>query len=302
MKRPIALTALSGMVLLAGCTMPAGQASDTLDQGSGSSGSTIAYSGNTDPAHSGTVGLSLTLPDGEHISTVQWAISGPAGAATVVASGSIDVHASAATSFSVPLIAAGSGYRVALSAISADAGATCVGTANFNVQVHQITAVAVQMACSLANAGGHTTLVNGTGFDCAAWTSVSATPVSVSVGGQVSLSAMATGPVPENVTYAWTAPSGQFGSANAADSTFTCTDPGTVPITLTVADGPVPMGSTCNPALSTDVVMVTCSGTAPPPPPPAAPALPGWALLLLAGGLAMAGRAASRLPEAGGLA
>jgi hypothetical protein len=92
--------------------------------------------------------------------------------------------------------------------------------------------------------------------------------------------------MPANLTYQWSAPSGSFGAASAASTSFTCTAPGPVMGTLVVGDGPVPAGSTCNPSLETDVVAVTCTGATQPPP---APALPGWALLLLAPGMAGAG-------------
>jgi hypothetical protein len=248
-----------------------------------------------DPADMGSVGMQLTLPGGAQVSSVNWVISGPNDAATVVKSGSVDVHASGGVSVLVGDILAGAGYHVALSAQATDGGLSCAGTAAFAVHAHAITQVAVQMACNIAPSGGQTT-VNGTSFDCAAWNSVAASPVETAIGTPVALMASATGPVPTNLTYAWSAPSGFFGSATAASTSFTCTAPGPVTVTLVVGDGPVPAGSTCNPALDTDTVTITCTGTVPPP--SSAPALPWGGVVALALGMLGLG-AWTRRPRGG---
>jgi hypothetical protein len=232
----------------------------------------------------GTVGLELTLPGGSSVSVVNWSITGPNDAATTVKSGSVDVHASGGTAFQVPQVPAGMGYRITLSAASVDGGVDCSGSASFAVIPHATTTVQVQLVC-ISAAAGHTAMIGGTSFDCAAWNSVSASPNETAVAGSpVSLSATATGPIPANLTYRWSAPSGQFSAPTAANTNFVCSAPGPVNITLVVGDGAVPEGSTCNPALDTDVVTVTCTGTAPPPP-PAAPATPPCGPLALATGL-----------------
>jgi hypothetical protein len=277
-----------GLLLLLG----AGCSANPGDPGGSERGGSPPGESATDPANSGSVGLSLVLPGNAQIVTVDWVVAGPNNAATVVASGNVDVHASAAASFIVPSIPAGSGYRIALSAESTDGGISCEGSAPFAVQARTSTMVAVQMACVAAGTGGHTTLVNGTGFDCAAWTSVTASPIETAVGTPLSLSASASGPMPANLTYQWSAPSGTFGAATTASTSFTCTAPGPVMVTLVVGDGPVPAGSTCNPSLETDVITVTCTGTQSVP---AAPALPAWALLLLALGVAGAGMRRARV-------
>jgi hypothetical protein len=235
-----------------------------------------------DPADMGSVGMQLTLPGGAQVSSVSWVIAGPNDAATVVKSGSVNVKESGGVSVLVGDIPAGTGYHVALSAQATDGGLSCAGTAAFAVHAHAITQVAVQMACNIAPSGGQTT-VNGTSFNCAAWSSVAASPVETAIGTPVALMASATGPVPASVTYTWSAPSGSFGSASMANTSFTCTAPGPVTVTLVVGDGPVPAGSTCNPALDTDTVTITCTGTAPPP--SSAPALPWGGVAALALGM-----------------
>jgi hypothetical protein len=274
---------------LAGCSAPPDGDSGTQGAPNTSSGTVAKYDGPT-----GNLGVALTLPNGSQVASVTWVIAGPDGAATVVTSGAIDVHESGGTQFVVALPPA-SGYHVALSAVSSDMSVTCGGSADFGITARKTTAVSVQMGCNTGAAGGHSTLVTGESFDCAAWDSVTANPVSIEVGSSSSLVASATGPNQGAVTYAWSAPSGGFSSPSLATTQFTCTQPGIVPVTLVVGDGPVPQGSTCNPKLDTDTIQVTCTDAT-----AAAPAVPAWMLAALATGLAFAGSqlVRRRLPAA----
>jgi hypothetical protein len=246
------------------------------------------------PLDTGSVNMNLIVSGGAQIATVTYTISGPNGAATVVATNTVNVKESGGVSVVVPLIPAGSGYRVVLSAEAVDGGVGCEGSAPFDIMPHVITQVQVQMACSAQGAGAQQTLITGQSFDCAAWDSVTASPTQTNVGSSISITAVATAPSLSNLTYAWSAPSGQFSAANQAVTQFTCTQPGPVPVTLTVADGPVPAGSSCNPALTTDTITVTCgSGGVP------TPATPAWALGLLALGIAGIGLGRGRRSAAG---
>jgi hypothetical protein len=279
------LFALGAPIGLAACSSPPGSEDNASgEQPNVQPNRPVALPGapSTSSGNTGSVGLSLTLPGGAGVSLVSWTIAGPNGAATVVTSGSVDVGEGAAATFLVSQIPPASGYTVVLSAKSTDGGVSCEGSATFAVTPRATTKVAVQLGCSESPAGGQTTLVNGTTFDCATWNTVTANPAATMVGTSVALAATAAAPVQANVTYQWSASSGQFGNAAAASTTFTCSVPGPVNVTLTVGDGTVPKGSTCNPALDTDVITVTCTGTGVSPPPPAAPALPLWALLALA--------------------
>jgi len=262
------------------------------------------------PKITGSIQLELTLPGGESIEQISWAISGPNGLSSVVTSGKETVNA-LAVSFLVSSLPAASGYRITLSGSSSN-GVTCTGGDNFGVSAQETTTVAVAMACSSAPAGSVGTLVNGQTYDCAALTGVTASPTTLSVGGSVALVATADAPVVSNLTYAWSTPSGSFSAQGSAQSSFECTAPGIVPLTVVVADGPLPDGAVCNPATTTMTVPVTCvasdggsgvtvvdagndaghdagndagtvdGGPPPPPPlPPAAPAAPPWALALL---------------------
>ena len=292
----IAVCLLAGT---AGCSAPSDGASSPSSETTGREPST-GSSGET--GDTGDVGVALTLPGGENIGVINWAISGPNGAATVVQSSTVMVQA-LAIKFLVSKLPAGAGYRVTMSGTSTDDSVTCSGAAPFSITAHATTNVSVQMACAAVGTGGHGVSVNGTAFNCAAWSSVAANPTETKVGSSVELAATAGGPDPTMLTYAWSASTGSLGTPNAATSTFTCTQAGPATVTLTVGDGPVPAGSTCNPSLETTTVLVTCNPVATQPPPPPAPALPPWGCLMLAAGLLGVGGAYARrisgLPEIG---
>ena len=233
-----------------GCSSPgAGPSESAL--GSPSSGSADA---------TGTVGMQLTLPGGEQISTIHWTLTGPNGASTVVQTGSVDVANSLTISFLIGGVPAGSSYSIVLTGTSTDGTVTCTGSAVFNMVARTTTNVNVALQCNTPPQEAGSALINGSTFNCATWTSLSATPSETTVGTSVSIGALATGPNPGALTYAWSAPSGSFSNAASGSTSFTCTAPGPVTLTVTASDGPVPAGSACNPALSTSSLTVQCDG------------------------------------------
>jgi hypothetical protein len=251
----------------------------------------------------GSVGLQLSLPSGQDIPVISWAITGPNGTATLVQSGTADSNSLGVT-FLIGSLRAGSGYMILLSGTGTDGSVTCTGSASFSVMTRVTTPVAVELACSIATSGARVTLINGTTFNCAAWNDVSASPTEATVGSSVNLAATATGPSPSALTYSWSASSGTFGNPTVPNTSFTCTSVGSVAVTLTVGDGPVPAGSSCNTMLSTRTLAVQCDaeqtesdagdgggGSDGGPPPPAAPALPPWGLAALVAALLAMGTA-----------
>jgi hypothetical protein len=89
---------------------------------------------------------------------------------------------------------------------------------------------------------------------CPTIDAISASPSSIEVGFSVALTAAASdldnSPAP--LAYAWSASSGTFGSATAANTTFTCTAPGVVTLTLVVSDGD---------CTDTGTVPITCTSS-----------------------------------------
>jgi|HubBroStandDraft_1064217.scaffolds.fasta_scaffold01725_3 hypothetical protein len=260
----------------------------------------------------GSIGFQLSLPSGQEIPVLSWAVSGPNGLSTVVQNGTLTAQ-SAGVTFLIGNLPVASGYEIALSGTASDGSVICSGSASFAIASRTTTPVVVELACSTATQGSHVTLVSGSSFNCAASNNVSASPTETTVGGQIMLTATATGPVPADLTYGWSAPSGTFGTSPAANTTFTCTSVGAVNVTLVVGDGPVPAGSSCDQALDTRTIVIQCDAATQPDAgggqpdagggqdgggggggPPAAPALPPWGTSALAGALLGLGALASR--------
>jgi phospholipase C len=248
-----AITAVS--VSEVGCSSGGG-ALDTT-----SPGTSTPSEGTFPPSTSatGTVGMQLTLPAGEQVNTVSWTITGPSVASTVVQSGTVNVANSQSISFEVGGIPAGTGYSIALSAVTSDGTATCSGSTTFAIAARTTTNVSVQLQCATAPSEAGSALVTGNTFNCATWNSVTASPSSVLVNTSLAVSASALAPNPSAITYSWTASAGTFANANAASTSYTCpTTAGTETLTLTVGDGPT-NGGTCG-AASTTTVTVSCTG------------------------------------------
>ncbi len=206
----------------------------------------------------GSIGMALSLPGGEILSTANWIITGPNGAATVVQQGSVNLQNSQKLSFTVGGILAGSNYSVAVTSTSVDGTASCSGSATFSVTAATTTNVTVLMQCVSTAPDAGSAAINGQLYSCATASGVSVSPSATTVGRSVALAATAVAPNLSGVAYAWSAPSGSFSSASTATTSFTCTTPGTVPVTVTVSDGTVPEGGSCNPALASATVPVQC--------------------------------------------
>jgi acid phosphatase len=206
----------------------------------------------------GKVGMTLTLPGGEQINTVNWTITGPNGATTVVQTGSVDVANSTTISFLVAGIPAASNYSISLTGTSVDGSVTCSGSASFNTTALTTTNVSVALQCNTAAPEAGSALVTAGTYNCGTVTAISASPSEVNVGYPLTVTASATAPNSGGLTYAWSAPSGSFDNASSASPHFTCSTPGNVTLQVTVGDGTVPVGSTCNTALNTSTITVKC--------------------------------------------
>jgi phospholipase C len=208
----------------------------------------------------GSVGMHLTLPGGEQVNTVNWTITGPNGASTVVQSGSVNVASSSSIQFLVGGIPAATNYSIALSAVTIDGLVTCTGSATFNTVARMTTNVSVTLQCNSPTPDSGAALITATTFNCATVTAMSAVPAEVIAGNPVTVSAAATGPNLGAVTYQWSAPSGTFGSPNSAVTSYTCAAGAgaSVNLTVTASDGAIPDGGACPSATST--VTVTCDG------------------------------------------
>jgi hypothetical protein len=204
----------------------------------------------------GTVGLELTLPGGALLSSVTYTITGPNGASTVLTSGTANLQNSTTVSLLIGNIPAGT-WALAISG-NADGGITCSGTATFTITARATTQVNVAMRCSLPAADAGAAAISTSLYSCAAANGIAASPSEVTVGHSVLLTGTGNGPNPAALTYQWSAPSGTFDTPNASSANFTCTTAGTVTVTLTVGDGAVPDGGSCDPTLSQITAAILC--------------------------------------------
>jgi hypothetical protein len=149
-------------------------------------------------------------------------------------------------------------YKLNVSGTTTDLATICSGTTLFSARPNQTTNVSLALPCTSAFPDAGYAQVNGSAYNCATLNAISVIPAEVTVGNAVTVSASATGPDPSSVNYAWSAPSGTFSSPTSASTSFTCTAAGVVPVTLQIGDGPLPDGSACDPASSTQTVSVTC--------------------------------------------
>jgi hypothetical protein len=195
----------------------------------------------------GDLGLSLTAA-GATIDQANYVITGPQG---FTASGTIDVSQSSNLSALIGGIPAGAGYSITLTAASTDTTLNCAGSATFDVVAGQTAKVSVPLACHEAPRSG-SVLVNGVVNSCPVVDGISATPGEVKVGSSLSLVAAAhdsdAGPAP--LGYQWSAPSGTFSDATAANPTFTCSSIGNVTLTLAVSDGDAGCATSASVAVS----------------------------------------------------
>jgi hypothetical protein len=207
-----------------------------------------------------SVGMELTLPNGEQVNSVNWTVTGPNGASTVVKTGMVSVGDSSTLQFNIAMPVGSTGsYVVLVSGTSTDGLAVCAGTETFSVPSTLTVHISIALLCAATDPDAGSALITASTYSCATVTAVSASPSEVLEGYPMGLTASAAGPNPSTLTYQWSAPSGSFDTPNSPTANYTCaTAGGMVPVTVTVSDGTVPDGGSC-PAAST-TVQVTCDG------------------------------------------
>lgn len=154
----------------------------------------------------------------------------------------------------IPDIPVGTGYQLRLTAVPADAGVGCAGEALFDIVAFTTTPVSVTLACDDLTTNLGAVSING-GFNiCPSVRTVTASPSSQVVGGQVDLTASArdldNGPAALRSSWVAT-PDGTFSSVDALATSYTCTSAGTKSLTLSVTD------SLCSKS-NTPPVVVSC--------------------------------------------
>jgi hypothetical protein len=205
--------------------------------------------------NSGSIGLALHVGSALTLNQIDYAISGPSGFSKT---GTIDVSNSNTISAVISGLPVGIGFSITLSGTSTDGSATCSGSATFDVVARRTSVAKVSLSChQAATTGG--VQINGSVNVCPVADGISANPAQVAVGASIALSVAAhdsdSGPSP--LAYSWTASSGTLSDAATAAPKFTCTEPGTVTLSVGVSDGDLSEG-----CLDIATATVSCTATA----------------------------------------
>jgi len=212
--------------------------------------------GTSDEGPSGSLSLSLVIGDGTEIDEVAWEITG---GDMEPMSGTINTSAPGSTpSIEVFGLRPGDGnaYTVAMQASSADGGTSCKGSADFGIEVGQVTEVMVMLRCTPPLRFG-AVRVDGKLNICAELTKAVVSPLQTSVGSAIDLASQAVDAEEDPIEYRWTGTGGTIADSSAASTTFTCGEAGEQSITIEVSDDGF---AHC---VSAWTVPVTCVGDAP---------------------------------------
>jgi len=218
--------------------------------------STPADDGGDPSANTGSLSAALTLPSGDTISTLNWVVTGPNGASTVVQQGTTAVQNSTTVTLLVGGLPAAANYEIALSG-SSDGGSTCIGSLSFSVAARTTTGLSIPLSCAEATGDSGVLHVMGRAYPCAVVNGLWASPLQTSVGHDVTLVVSASGPDPGALTYLWDAAGGPLSAPFASSTTFTCRVAGSFLVEVEVSDGPVPVGAVCD--QSSAGVRIQCS-------------------------------------------
>lgn len=222
----------------------------------------------------GTVGVLLTLPGGAVINSVQVVISGPTAktftADVSQASGVVQSDGTVAINLGTTAGLAPGAYTVTISGVSTDGTVTCTGSpAPFTVVANATANVSAFASCRTGALDAGSVTIGGDFSNCGRVTSISNSLGEVTVGGSITVNGSSTGPNPGALTWTFAASpaDGTFapstGTGGSPTTAFTCTAPGTVTLSLTVADGTVPSTAPSCSDVDSKSITVVCdaSGT-----------------------------------------
>ena len=186
-----------------------------------------------DVDQAGSISLSLTTSAGVTVSSVAYAITGNGFTRT----GTIDTSNAPTISGTIGGIPAGKSYTITLTAKSTD-NTTFTGSATFDVTAGAATAVTVHLD-SASKTGNGSVVVNGTINVAPQINELTASPLTVFVGGSVKLLASGSDPDsgPAPLSYYWATTGGVIDTPLAPSATLTSATPGIFTVTLTLSDG-----------------------------------------------------------------
>ena len=190
----------------------------------------------------GSISLALNLSPSVVVGAVQYSLTGNE---IVPIAGVIDVMSPGATpTVAIGGVRAGVGYLVELQAQSVDGQTSCDGTGTVDVVAGLTSSVTVIMQCRGPATDGQV-VVSGGFNNCPHLTSYTGSPIAVSVGGDITVSAAASDVDGDSLSYAWASvPGGTFTNPASPSTTFTCSAEGVMTLTVTVSDGMCPDSAT----------------------------------------------------------
>ena len=208
------------------------------------------------PESTGTIAMQLALPDGSHIDSVGYTISG----GPTSKAGTVDVSNDGKIDAVVGGLEAAPGYMIALSATSS-AGYRCAGQAGpFTVIANATVSIAVVLTCHAPRGTGGVA-VTGVVDVCPGIDSIAAVPSAAQVGDDIAVTASAS---PDEsaqgfpLMYTWAGVTSSSGNA----ATLHCASPGSFPITVSVSNGdPACVTTPVDPATRATITL-TCEGDA----------------------------------------
>jgi len=190
--------------------------------------------GPVDSETTGSLSVALQIDGEADIDAVAWEITGgemePMG-------GTIDTSAPGATAsvevFGLPPTIADD-YTITMAATASD-GTSCEGSADFGIEVGQLTSVMVFLNCKRSPRFGGVR-VNGKLNICAEIVKVIVSPLQTSVGNDIDLSVSGEDAESDDVAYEWTGTGGSIADAASAVTKFTCNETGEQSVRIRVSD------------------------------------------------------------------
>lgn len=242
MRKLISLCSLLGLGLVASCSL----------------GDDASHTHAESIPNAGGLHIALLAVNTVQVSEVHYKITIPDRGTL---EGTLPVGADGTVSGVVSEVPAAANVLVSLSAMTRDGG-TCAGEGTVTVVAGETTGVSIVLQCRMPNGTPVTTgsiEINGTLNVCPQVSAAAAAPASTETTSAVTSAASDLDG--DALTSTWSATSGSFADANAANTTYTCAGSGEQTLTITVDDK---RGCT-----HAKTVTVTCTAVTPPPPPAA---------------------------------
>jgi hypothetical protein len=192
----------------------------------------VVATGCGEPGPSGNVFLQVTITGDAPVTEAQYDIVRPGGdKVTGTIQGSPPDPSFTRLISHVPV---GNDYQGHVIAHSSDQQIVCEGSTTFDVHPNSTTLVKLAVGCHGVNDG---MVVITVGVVCPGFViqALNVAPLSASVGGTIDVNAAATSIDAGTPTYRWSAPVGSFARTAEAQTSYTCTTPGPVALTVTAS-------------------------------------------------------------------